>query len=59
MSAYDVNLHSRLLNNNTNWDPEKSIVITSSFTPGSCTLSAYKLTRQGFEWGKKNEELMV
>jgi pre-mRNA-processing factor 8 len=48
-----------LLNNNANWDPEKCIVITSSFTPGSCTLSAYKLTRQGYEWGKKNEELMA
>lgn len=26
------------------WDGEKTIVITCSFTPGSCSLTAYKLT---------------
>ena len=25
-----------------------------SFTPGSCSLTAYKLTPTGFEWGRKN-----
>merc|ERR1711971_840619 len=36
----------------------KSIVITLSFTPGSCLLTAYKLTPQGFEWGKENKDLV-
>jgi len=29
---------------NTNWDVEASIIITCSFTTGSCSLSVYKLT---------------
>ena len=28
------------------------MVITCSFTPGSCSLAAYKLTPAGFEWGR-------
>jgi pre-mRNA-processing factor 8 len=57
MSHYDINLHSQLLQSNATWDAEKSIVLTVSFTPGSCTLTAYKLTHQGYEWGKNNKEL--
>jgi pre-mRNA-processing factor 8 len=38
------------------WDGEKTIVITCSFTPGSCSLTAYKLTPSGFEWGKNNTD---
>merc|ERR1712193_411661 len=30
--------------------------ITCSFTPGSCSLTAYKLTPSGFEWGKNNTD---
>ncbi|KAL0429777.1 UNVERIFIED_CONTAM: Pre-processing-splicing factor 8A [Sesamum radiatum] len=30
--------------------------ITSSFTPGSCSLTAYKLTPSGYEWGKSNTD---
>lgn len=28
----------------------------SSFTPGSCTLTAYKLTPSGYEWGRQNTD---
>ena len=28
----------------------------SSFTPGSCSLTAYKLTPSGFEWGRTNTD---
>lgn len=38
------------------WDGEKTIVITCSFTPGSCSLTAYKLTPQGFEWGRQHRD---
>lgn len=41
---------------NKTWDGEKTIVITCSFTPGSCSLTAYKLTPQGFEWGKAHRD---
>ena len=27
-----------------------------SFTPGSCSLTAYKLTPSGFEWGRNNKD---
>jgi len=52
LNAYDVTLHSQFLQTNDKWDSKKSIVITLSFTPGSCLLTAYKLTPGGFEWGK-------
>ena len=52
----DVIQHSRIVNNNKSWDLEKTIVITCSFTPGSCSLTAYRLTEKGFEWGKANKD---
>merc|ERR1712238_588890 len=30
------------------------IMITSSFTQGSCSLTAYKVTDSGLDWGRKN-----
>lgn len=47
---------SRIMADNKTWDGEKTIVITCSFTPGSCSLTAYKLTPQGFEWGKAHRD---
>jgi len=44
LSPYDLNLHSKLLIENATWNPEKCIVLTVSFTPGSCTLTSYKLS---------------
>ena len=41
---------------NPEWDGEKTIVITCSFTPGSCSLTAYKLTPGGYEWGRQNND---
>ena len=35
-----------------NWDPEIACVLTISFTPGSCTLTTYKLTSEGLDWGR-------
>ena len=34
------------------WDGERCIAVTCSFTPGSCSLTAYKLTPGGYEWGR-------
>ena len=28
----------------------------SSFTPGSCSLTAYKLTPSGYDWGRNNKD---
>jgi pre-mRNA-processing factor 8 len=30
--------------------------VTCSFTPGSCSLTAYKLTPGGYEWGRANRD---
>jgi len=49
-------LHSRLLADNTTWDGEKTVIVTCSFTPGSCSLSAYKLSPGGFEWGRDQRD---
>ena len=44
------------MSENKAWEPDKTITITCSFTPGSCSLTAYKLTASGFEWGKANSD---
>lgn len=39
------------------WWSELSCLFPSpSFTPGSCTLTAYKLTPSGYEWGRQNTD---
>lgn len=45
LSHYDVNMHSKFLVENPAWNPEKAITLTVSFTPGSCSLTGYKLTK--------------
>ena len=56
LPAPDVIMHSNIVENNKKaWSGENEIIITSSFTQGSCSLTAYKVTEAGFEWGKKNQ----
>uniref|UniRef100_A0AC35TUB0 MPN domain-containing protein n=1 Tax=Rhabditophanes sp. KR3021 TaxID=114890 RepID=A0AC35TUB0_9BILA len=54
LSPVSVIAHSRILTTNSEWDGERTVCITSSFTPGSVSMAAYKLTQTGFEWGKSN-----
>ena len=56
LNPQDVSMHARILTENQSWDLEKAIIITSSFTPGSCSLTAYKLTPSGVEWGRANKD---
>jgi pre-mRNA-processing factor 8 len=35
---------------NKQWDGEKCIILACSFTPGSCSLTAYKLAPSDYEW---------
>jgi pre-mRNA-processing factor 8 len=44
------------MNDHTSWDGEKTVIITCSFTPGSVSLTAYKLTPTGYEWGRSNTD---
>src|SRR3954470_21315341 len=56
LSPHDVITHAGVLSDNRTWDAEKTVVITVSFTPGSCSLSAYKLTPSGLSWGQTNRD---
>ncbi|ESQ55973.1 hypothetical protein EUTSA_v10024184mg [Eutrema salsugineum] len=56
LSPQDVTSHARFLESNKQWDREKCIILTCSFTPGSCSLTSYKLTQAGYEWGLVNKD---
>ena len=43
----DICTHAGIMAEHPAWDGEKTVVITCSFTPGSCSLTAYKLTPSG------------
>ncbi len=48
--------HAKMLESHKSWDGERCILITCSFTPGSVSLTAYKLTPGGYEWGRNNKD---
>lgn len=50
LSPQDIATHAGIMAEHKAWDGEKTIVMTVSFTPGSCSLAAYKLTPAGFQW---------
>jgi pre-mRNA-processing factor 8 len=58
LPASDVIAHSSIVADNPkSWKGKSEIVITTSFTQGSCSLTAYKVTDEGFAWGKKNRNV--
>merc|ERR1719271_2219758 len=50
-------MHAKLMSDHRSWVADQAIVITCSFTPGSCSLTAYRLTPAGFQWGKQNKDM--
>ena len=48
----DAVAHGRLLASMPGWKPASAIVLTVSFTPGSASLVAHKLTAAGLDWAK-------
>ncbi|XP_013405996.1 pre-mRNA-processing-splicing factor 8 isoform X1 [Lingula anatina] len=56
LSPQDITTHAKVMSDNPAWDGEKTVIITCSFTPGSCSLTAYKLTPSGYEWGRQNTD---
>ncbi|KAL4539197.1 hypothetical protein Ndes2526B_g02544 [Nannochloris sp. 'desiccata'] len=56
MAPADVAAHAGMLESFKSWDGERCILITASFTPGSVSLTAFKLTPQGYEWGRANRD---
>jgi len=58
LPAPDVIMHTGIVENNKKaWSGQNEIIITSSFTQGSCSLTAYKVTDAGMDWGKKNQNI--
>ncbi|CEF99518.1 RNA recognition motif, spliceosomal PrP8 [Ostreococcus tauri] len=57
LQPQDCTQHAKILEQNTSWDGEKCIILTCSFTPGSCSLTAYKITPGGYEWGRANKDM--
>lgn len=56
MHLQDIVQHAKMLENHKSWDGERCVAVTCSFTPGSCSLTAYKLTPGGYEWGRQAKE---
>ena len=57
LSAFSASTQAKLLEKGEGWDPETSVVITCSLTQGSVYLTSYKLTAEGYEWGKQTQEV--
>jgi pre-mRNA-processing factor 8 len=58
LPAPDVVTHSSIISDNPNtWTGKDEIIITTSFTQGSCSLTAYRVTNAGLEWGKKSKNI--
>lgn len=55
LSPTDVTTQAKLMADHPEWS-SSSICLTTSFTPGSVSLSAHCLTVAGFEWGRKNQD---
>lgn len=55
LSPNDVIASARLMSLRKNLKGG-ALVITVSFTPGSCSLGAYKITQAGFDWGRANHD---
>eukprot|EP01012_Entosiphon_sulcatum_P022057 TRINITY_DN2696_c0_g1_i1.p1 TRINITY_DN2696_c0_g1~~TRINITY_DN2696_c0_g1_i1.p1 ORF type:complete len:2331 (+),score=635.10 TRINITY_DN2696_c0_g1_i1:51-7043(+) len=56
LSPADVITHTKLLAENKQWDLDSAIIVTCSFTPGSCSLTSYKITPTGIEWGQMHKD---
>ncbi len=58
LPAPDVITHAGIVEDHKKyWNGLSEIIITTSFTPGSCSLTAYKVTELGIDWGKKNRNI--
>lgn len=59
LPAPDVLMHSTIIADNpTKWKGKQEIVITTSFTQGSCSLTAYRVTEAGMAWAKKSKNVV-
>jgi len=61
LSPVDVATHAQLIKQHKSWSTSESVTLTVAFTQGSCSLTAYRLTNSGVEWGQsvRNENGQV
>ena len=59
LTPRDCVAHARMLGRWPSWDGERAIAVTCSFTPGSCSLTAYKLTPEGYTWAQANKDFQA
>eukprot|EP01029_Cantina_marsupialis_P024436 TRINITY_DN628_c0_g1_i2.p2 TRINITY_DN628_c0_g1~~TRINITY_DN628_c0_g1_i2.p2 ORF type:complete len:395 (-),score=160.54 TRINITY_DN628_c0_g1_i2:123-1307(-) len=57
LAPLDAVQHAHMLERYKDWSPETAVVLTVSITPGSASLSSYRLTTAGFDWGKRSTDL--
>ena len=57
LSPYDCAVHARMVTENRSWSADSAIVVTCSFTPGSCSLAGYRLSANGLKWGRDNRDI--
>lgn len=53
LAPHDVVTHANIMVDHLRGEQDKTIVITLSLTPGSCTLAAYRITSSGYDWAKR------
>jgi pre-mRNA-processing factor 8 len=59
MAPHDAIQHATFLQDFKTWDGDRAISISCAFTPGSCSLTAHKLTPGGYEWARKNQDNLI
>lgn len=52
----DAAMHAKFINNNSNWQIDKTMILNVGFTPGSISLTAYKINLPGYEWLRANKD---
>jgi pre-mRNA-processing factor 8 len=54
LSIPEALMHTKFLTENSGWSVDKSIILNVAFTPGSLSLTAYKLQLSGYEFLRSN-----
>jgi len=58
MSPIDATMQAKILHESQYWVVETAICLTVTFPSGSCSVTAYRLTPSGLEWGRNNTDAL-
>lgn len=56
LTLSDAMMQAKFISENSSWQLDKTMVLNVGFTPGSISLTAYKLNLSGYEWLRANKE---